>query len=230
MNSFLYVSDNETLFPSAIEDFCASHEIKNIDCRIFRLSSFLKEGKKDKTLSIGIEDIKVIQQAIVYKPLKSKNKLVVINQAELLTLPAQNALLKLLEEPPNNTYIILTTTNSETLLPTIHSRCQIVTLKDYKKETISEFSEKLDFTKITRLSTREALKYAEDLAKDKEQSLNYLRNAIFYFHESMISPNEKKYSLCSTLKKLQEAYTVIQTTNTNPRIVLEDLFLTLSKN
>lgn len=228
MNSFLYVLEDETLFSSSISDFCSNHKIQTIDCRIFSLSSFLKEGKKDKALSIGIEDIKVIQQAIFLKPIKSKNKVVVIQQAELLTIPAQNALLKLLEEPPDNTYIILTTTNSNILLPTIHSRCQIVKMKAHQKTTIPT-SEAIDFTKITQLEIREALKHAEELAKDKEQTLNYLRNAILYFRESMISPNQRKYYLCSTVKKLQEAYTIIQTTNTNPRIVLEDLFLTLSK-
>lgn len=229
MSSFLYVLEDEDLFSSSISDFCTHHKIQTIDCRIFNLSSFVKEGKKEKALSIGIEDIKVIQQAIFFKPIKSKNKVVVIQQAELLTIPAQNALLKLLEEPPDNTYIILTTTDSKVLLPTIHSRCQIVTIKAHKKTTTLKSSEVNDFAKITQLGIREALKHAEELAKDKELSLNYLRNAILYFRESMISPNERKYYLCSTVKKLQEAYTIIQTTNTNPRIVLEDLFLTLSQ-
>ncbi|GIW61832.1 MAG: hypothetical protein KatS3mg089_0684 [Patescibacteria group bacterium] len=229
MNSFLYVLEDEDLFSSSISDFCKNHKIQTIDCRIFSLSSFLKEGKKDKALSLGIEDIKAIQQAVFLKPIKSKNKVIVIQQAELLTIPAQNALLKLLEEPPDNTYIILTTTNSNILLPTIHSRCQIVKIKAHKKVTITKSSEAVDFAKITQLEIREALKHAEELAKDKEQTLNYLKNAILYFRESMISPNQRKYYLCSTVKKLQEAYTIIQTTNTNPRIVLEDLFLTLSQ-
>ena len=53
------------------------------------------------------------------------NKVILINNAESLTLNAANALLKILEEPPENSYIILTTENISSLLPTIVSRCVI---------------------------------------------------------------------------------------------------------
>ncbi len=51
------------------------------------------------------------------------NKVILINNAESLTLNAANALLKILEEPPENSYLILTTENISSLLPTIVSRC-----------------------------------------------------------------------------------------------------------
>ena len=54
------------------------------------------------------------------------NKVILIHNAESLTLNAANALLKILEEPPENSYLILTTNSISALLPTIISRCLIV--------------------------------------------------------------------------------------------------------
>lgn len=55
-------------------------------------------------------------------------RIVWIEEANLLTIPAQNALLKMLEEPPENTNFYLTCKAASTLLPTIRSRCQTITL------------------------------------------------------------------------------------------------------
>jgi DNA polymerase-3 subunit delta' len=57
------------------------------------------------------------------------NKVFIIDEAELLDLYGQNALLKTLEEPPPGTYIFLVTTQEERLLPTIRSRCQRVSFR-----------------------------------------------------------------------------------------------------
>ena len=57
---------------------------------------------------------------------KAKGKVFIIDEAELLDLNAQNALLKTLEEPPVATYIFLITSRPQRLLPTIRSRCQLV--------------------------------------------------------------------------------------------------------
>lgn len=53
------------------------------------------------------------------------SRIIWIEEANLLTLPAQNALLKVLEEPPTNTTIYLTCFSAQTLLPTIRSRCHL---------------------------------------------------------------------------------------------------------
>lgn len=55
-------------------------------------------------------------------------RLIWIEEANLLTIPAQNALLKLLEEPPGNTHFYLTCSSASSLLPTIRSRAQLVSL------------------------------------------------------------------------------------------------------
>ena len=75
--------------------------------------------------SIKIAQIRKLQTDIIIKPHK-KYKIYIINQADSMTVEAQNALLKTLEEPPEYAIIILITSNKEALLDTIKSRCEII--------------------------------------------------------------------------------------------------------
>ena len=75
--------------------------------------------------SIKIAQIRELQSDIIVKP-HNKYKIYVINYSEKMTVEAQNALLKTLEEPPEYAIIILITNNKESLLPTIRSRCEII--------------------------------------------------------------------------------------------------------
>lgn len=75
--------------------------------------------------SIKIAQIRNLQTDIIIKPHKNY-KIYIINQADSMTIEAQNALLKTLEEPPEYAIIILITSNKEALLDTIKSRCEII--------------------------------------------------------------------------------------------------------
>ncbi|MFC1627425.1 hypothetical protein ACFL18_02655, partial [Patescibacteria group bacterium] len=74
--------------------------------------------------SIGIKDIRQLEAFLSKKPYQKPQKTALIQQAEKLTIPAQNALLKTLEEPPASSQIILLASHQSKLLPTIISRCQ----------------------------------------------------------------------------------------------------------
>jgi hypothetical protein len=74
--------------------------------------------------SIGIAEIRKTIPAVNRTPQYSPFTVVVIRNAETLTIEAQNALLKTLEEPPVHTRIIIEVSNPDKLLPTILSRCQ----------------------------------------------------------------------------------------------------------
>lgn len=76
--------------------------------------------------SFGIEEILHWQERVYRKHYEGKYKVFILEQADKLTLPAENALLKVIEEPPEKTIIILSAQNAETLLPTIQSRAQAV--------------------------------------------------------------------------------------------------------
>lgn len=94
----------------------------------------------EKPGSIGVDDIRgQLNNDIVIKPYSSKYKIYIIDEADKLTIQAQNALLKTLEEPPAYAVIILLTTNHEALLSTILSRCITLNLKVVEDELIRTF-------------------------------------------------------------------------------------------
>lgn len=75
-------------------------------------------------LKIKIEAIRALKGKIFLHPLEAPAKVVVIDDAEAMTDAAANALLKILEEPPSDTYFFLIASKPLKLLPTIRSRCQ----------------------------------------------------------------------------------------------------------
>lgn len=78
----------------------------------------------EKPGSIGVEDVRgQVVGDMQIKPYSSPYKLYIIDEAEKLTVQAQNALLKTIEEPPEYGLVIFLTTNAEGFLPTILSRC-----------------------------------------------------------------------------------------------------------
>ena len=85
----------------------------------------------EKPNSIGVDDIRVqVNNTVMIKPYQGPYKVYIIDRADLMTVEAQNALLKTIEEPPQYTVIMLLTENADLLLPTVTSRC--VMLKDRK--------------------------------------------------------------------------------------------------
>lgn len=79
--------------------------------------------------SIKIEQIKNLQKEFTYSGLESNKKVYVIKAADTLTSNAANRILKFLEEPSKQTTAIMLTENSQWIIPTIRSRCQVIDLK-----------------------------------------------------------------------------------------------------
>ncbi|AWZ47451.1 hypothetical protein C3495_00705 [Clostridiaceae bacterium 14S0207] len=82
-----------------------------------------KLGKNKKSLGVG--EIRILIEEINKKPYEGDNKVVIVYNADKMTMQAQNAFLKTIEEPPFGVYIFLLCENSESILDTIKSRCQI---------------------------------------------------------------------------------------------------------
>lgn len=76
--------------------------------------------------SVGIEQVIQLQEKISRKHYEGEYKICLIEEADKLTLPAANALLKISEEPPENTIIILSTGNGEGVISTLQSRAQSI--------------------------------------------------------------------------------------------------------
>lgn len=94
----------------------------------------------EKPASIGVDDIRTqINDTIYIKPYSSSYKIYMVDEAEKMTVQAQNALLKTIEEPPSYAVIILMTTNQEVFLPTILSRCIQLNLRPLKNHVVSDY-------------------------------------------------------------------------------------------
>lgn len=223
MVSFIIIAKEKEKRESYREDFAKKHDIN-----IFDISVISKEtDTKTSTQSIGIETIKLIQKKLYFKPIKSADKMVVVEEAQLLTPQAQNALLKVLEEPPANTFILLEADSQDALLPTILSRCQIITLAHaQKKLSEKKITELRQFIEVLpNLSIGERLKQAEILAKDKEKALSWIENLILFLREDLLENYALEYA--QAIRKLQSLHTLLKTTNVNPRFAIEQTFLSL---
>ena len=85
------------------------------------------EVRKRKALDLGVEVLRhFVIDRVALTPHRGRAKVFVIREADEVTVQAQNALLKTLEEPPGTTFIILLVTALDRLLPTTLSRCQVV--------------------------------------------------------------------------------------------------------
>ena len=94
----------------------------------------------EKPNTISVDDIRTqINNDIVVKPYSSKRKIYIVDEAEKMNQQAQNALLKTIEEPPAYAVLLLLTTNADTFLPTILSRCVRLNLKAVRDEEIKDF-------------------------------------------------------------------------------------------
>ena len=84
----------------------------------------------EKPGTISIDEIREqVIHDVAIKPYSSPHKIYIIPDAEMMTVQAQNALLKTIEEPPEYAVIMLLTSNADALLPTIQSRCVRLDLK-----------------------------------------------------------------------------------------------------
>jgi DNA polymerase III gamma/tau subunit len=77
----------------------------------------------------GINAIRSLKESIKYAPLSGNKKVILLDEAHMLTKEAQEALLKMLEEPPSYVHICIATTNPEKLKPTFKRRCHQYELK-----------------------------------------------------------------------------------------------------
>ena len=94
----------------------------------------------EKPNSIVVEDVREqLVGDVQIRPYNGKYKIYIIPEAEKLTVQAQNAILKTIEEPPSYAVFLLLTENAETLLPTINSRCVMLKLRNIKDTLIKKY-------------------------------------------------------------------------------------------
>ena len=94
----------------------------------------------EKPNTISVDDIREqVNNTIMIKPYQGSYKIYIIDHADLMTVQAQNALLKTIEEPPAYAVILLLTENADILLPTINSRCVMLKLRNIRDTLIRKY-------------------------------------------------------------------------------------------
>lgn len=92
-------------------------------------------GKK----SIGVALIRDIKNSAYIKPQELDVRIFIIRQAQTMTTEAQNALLKILEEPPRGVFFFLLCDNASLLLPTVRSRAPVIKMNVFSDEELAEY-------------------------------------------------------------------------------------------
>jgi DNA polymerase III gamma/tau subunit len=184
-------------------------------------------------LSVGIKQIREGQKFLSRRPYQGKIKVVVILEAEKMTLPSQNAFLKTLEEPPANSLIILSAPSHDDLLATVISRCQLIKLKPQsqiklKKSLITHHSSLI--AQWLKSSAGQQLELIEPYTKSREEAIRFCREMIAILRKYLTK--EKRLSklsmddnqLLAAIKNFQQSFSLLQA-NINVKLVLENLVL-----
>lgn len=195
---------------------------QTVDKRIEETEKILSEAGLTKTSvdclyfpsdsKLGIETARIIKDHFSLKPYSAKGRAVVLEDASFLTIEAQNALLKILEEPPIGALLILAAPSDAKFLPTILSRCQIVTLPRQRLGQAKVASND-EMEKLIKSSIEERFEFVEKL-KEKEEFLNFL---IQYFQPKL----PQHFAFTKELLSAEEW----ANQNVNIRAILEYLML-----
>lgn len=105
---------------------------RQIEMRNFSYLKFIKP----QTAEIKVDQIRELESDISLKLPENERQMVIVEPAERLNPSSSNALLKILEEPPERTYIVLIAENELRLLPTIRSRCQKIYFEPPRGEAL----------------------------------------------------------------------------------------------
>ena len=97
----------------------------------------LIEPEKDKRF-LGIDKVREMIRLATLAPNEGRWRIFVIPEIERMLLPAMNSLLKTLEEPAPNVVLLLTSSEPETILPTILSRCQVVPMGPLSPDEVAQ--------------------------------------------------------------------------------------------
>lgn len=178
--------------------------------------------------SIKIEQVRQLISNLYKKPIDGGLAAGIILEAERATVEAQNALLKLLEEPPQTARLFLSAPNPKHLLPTIVSRCKIIkshTTPLLDKQTTAEIEDV-----VAQLAGPKNIKTAFHLAErygsSRESADEFLQNALLYIHQQFCSGPPRWAQYLDFAKKVTISRRLLSA-NVNPRQVLENLFFDL---
>lgn len=189
--------------------------------------------------SVGINQVRSLKRFLSRRPYQAEIKVGLILEAEKLTLPAQNSLLKTLEEPPASSLIILLASHSASLLPTIISRVKITRLPaksqiDLSPEEADRLTKTLNHLLVQGVGER--LKLSLVLVKNRDQALGLTENLLFLWRQFLLAKigigqkepqflNELSLQQVDKALRNTEQIRKMLTANVNFHLAIENLFL-----
>ena len=189
---------------------------------------------------VRIAQIRALQQALRLRSTEGGRRVAVIADAEWLNQEAQNALLRLLEEPPPQTSLVLVAATSAGMLATVRSRCQRVALRPRVEDPLAEEANaelvaRLDA--ITRATVPDLLDWAESYrgarAEAAERVLELLDVSVCWMRRHIAQGLEtetpsvrRALDTCRTLSECRQ--TLVQR-NANPQMVAERALFALQQ-
>jgi DNA polymerase-3 subunit gamma/tau len=131
---------------------------KCLQCTQINKGSNIDVIELDAASHRGIDDVRLLRDAVKLSPAKASRKVYIIDEVHMLTLEASNALLKTLEEPPEHVIFILATTNPEKLIETIRSRTTNIAFRKAAPDEIVR--------SLSRVVRGEKMKIKEEALKE----------------------------------------------------------------
>ncbi len=203
MQTYILVgaSDRQDNF---IQELIQKHEI-----RFYNITEFFE--------TVKIDDVHEIIRKYRIKTSHGHKRLVIL--PEKITLTAQNALLKFLEELSASDLVVFKVSTKDSLLPTILSRCSIVFLgeEQHEEKFVSEIAQAFQIYDSTSLL--KVAEIADSPEKYKEVTVAVRKMLIDALNENKLSGSSKL--LFAFLKYLQTQYEIVKENNVNPRLTIE---------
>jgi len=208
-------------------------------------------GVEDGEQGISIAQIREIKKFLSLTPHGGKNRVVIVDEFEKMKPEASSAILKILEEPPQNSVLILISDYPAMILPTILSRVQKINFSTVVKKALAGIDKRkeifYDLTELILSNTVEKLNKIEDLCKEDDSAdifeywLSFFRDlgclsagcddcAVydFYVKEMKSVLAKKRYTssqIADIISELLYWSHLAKTTNVNKRLVLENIAL-----
>jgi DNA polymerase III delta prime subunit len=190
------------------------------------------EEKKGKTREkeIGIPQIREALERIKFFPYELKKKFCVIKKAQKMNAEAANALLKHFEEPSESAVFILLADETESILPTIVSRCAVIRFPQTELPKWDE-ENRAQFKKMFQQKIFERFDYIEKISKNKNEMIAELKDWELVAAEGLRklikkSEDRKKIEkVVDLIENIKEAIARLEYTNASARAVGEELVL-----
>jgi DNA polymerase III delta prime subunit len=189
-----------------------------LDCLVF-----------DETSASGINAAREMNAFLWKKSFRSERRTLIFHRADRLTMHAQNAILKLAEDPPAESLIILTSKNPDVLLPALQSRFQKIFISDIyscedefsgeQKEEMQRRAETYARRLGTAVNGKERTEVIKELITEENQSV--LHGCIAMILNSL---HEKPRENVVLMKQVVHRWRLMQEYNTNKKLQLEAMF------